>query len=217
MEPQKPVIPPPVKRPTVVVILAVLNLLVGGGGILIAPMILLLVLAAPSPNQQMPGTSPNLQGILFLWLIGSYCTSVLLVAAGVGLTRMKLWAWWMSLGCAAFSLTSFLLSRALLLVLSIGASSQRGSFFVMLVAGTAMLCLPMFVHPVLTLFVLLPRYVRQAFEHASAPRTESDIPLVAHIVAIRQHLCRIDFAVRDSLVDLRSIIASLPAQSHEGT
>ena len=60
--------------------------------------------------------------------------------------------------------------RAVLLVMSIGAPAGRGEFFVILVAGTAMLCLPQFIHPALTLFILLPSYVRRKFANAMATR-----------------------------------------------
>ena len=162
-----------VKPPVAVMILAVLNLLVGGGGVLIAPIALTGVIAGtPDEQQAAPGMvrTSGMQGISFVWLIGSYYTSVLLIAAGIGLIRMRRWAWWMSVGCAVYRLLSFLLSRAVLLVMSIGAPAGRGEFFVLLVAGTAMLCLPQFLLPLLTLFILLPNYIRRTFASAMAAR-----------------------------------------------
>jgi len=154
-------------------ILAVLNLLVGVGGVLIAPIALTSVFGGPPAEQRAaPGMvrTSGMQGISFVWLVGSYYTSVLLIAAGIGLIRMRRWAWWMSIGCAVYRLLSFLLSRAVLLFMSIGAPAGRGEFFVILVAGTAMLCVPQFMLPALTLFILLPSYVRRMFANAMAAR-----------------------------------------------
>lgn len=166
------------KPPVAVTILAVLHFMVGAGGILFAPLTLITVLAGPPEEGASPSLmqAPNMQGFSYIMLIGSYVASVLLIAAGIGLLRMRKWAWRMSIGCAAFSLAMFLMSRVVLLALSIGASGGRGQFFVLLVAGTAVLCLPSFMHPVLTLFILLPGHVRRRFDAAELCRSDARPP-----------------------------------------
>lgn len=159
--------PPPavVTPPLAIVILAVLNLLVGVGGILVTPFSLLSVLAAPDPA--VTGAPPSLQGLSYFALIGSYCSSVLLIASGIGLLRTRPWAWWMAIGCAVFALASFTVTRVVLLAMSVLGGADREAYAMILAIGTALLCVPSFFHPILTLFVLLPQAARERF---AAPR-----------------------------------------------
>ncbi len=184
VHPLPPTRSPTVTRPVTVTIIAVLSLLVGGGGILVAPVAILAVMAPPPTVPPAPGPLQPMQGISFLWFIGSYCASVLLLAAGYGLLKMRRWAWWLAAGCAAYNLLAFFLSRAMLVVLSIGAADHRGAYLIMLVGGTAIMCLPKFVLPTLTLFVLF--FQRKAFEFTGPhDSTGSSSPFTADLEPAR--------------------------------
>ncbi len=152
-------------RPVTVLLLAMLNIVIGTLYLLTSPFAIMLFLAGPPTHMGVAAPkyqTAAYQGVSFCTGAITFYVAVLLIATGIGLIRMRPWAWSVSITLAIVSIAFFVLSRiGFLLVAWSGPHGEP--YWLALIMGSVLLCFPQVLHPLLTFAVLLPQSNRDAY------------------------------------------------------